>query len=85
MNFDLFMILFLTVVVPLWIIFHYGSRAKDRQSLTPDDEKMLEDLWRSARAMEGRLEALEKVLDLDREDTRRRSGDAARPSSDRLM
>ena len=30
--------------------------------LQPDDERMLEDLWRSARAMERRIESLESII-----------------------
>ena len=56
-------ILFLAVVAPLWIIFHYVTRAKESRGLTQEDEKMLADLWESAKAMEDRIMTLERILD----------------------
>jgi phage shock protein B len=43
--------------------------------LSGDDEKTLGDLWQSARRMEGRIEALEKVLDSDAPGWRMRAGE----------
>ena len=56
-------ILFLVVVAPVWIICHYATQWRKARRLSGDDEKTLGDLWQSARRMEGRIEALEKVLD----------------------
>jgi len=78
-------ILFLVVVAPLWIIFHYGTKAHEKGNLTPDDEKMLEDLWKSARKMEHRIEALESVLDLDPDDARAAAARSKDAPADRLM
>lgn len=58
-------IIFMTVIAPLWIIFHYGSKKHENRRLTPDDERMLEDLWRSAKEMERRLGALESIVEPD--------------------
>lgn len=77
-------ILFMVVVAPIWIIFHYGTKARAKNSLTPDDEKMLEDVWKSAKVMERRIDALESVLDLDRE-RHTSARETARPASDRMM
>jgi phage shock protein B len=40
--------------------------------LQPDDERMLEDLWRSAKAMERRIESLEALLEKSEADQPRR-------------
>ena len=50
------------------MIFHYITLWRKQKTLMPDDERMMEDLWRSARAMERRIETLmeskKKQLDL---------------------
>ena len=46
-------------------IFHYVTMWRKQKTLDPDDERMLEDLWRSARAMERRIESLESIMDGD--------------------
>ncbi|MAP94464.1 MAG: envelope stress response membrane protein PspB [Ponticaulis sp.] len=43
-------------------LFHYITIWRKQRSLQPDDERMLEDLWRSARAMERRIESLESII-----------------------
>ncbi|MEM1105751.1 MAG: envelope stress response membrane protein PspB [Pseudomonadota bacterium] len=45
------------------IILHYVTEWRKLKSLKPDDERMLEDLWRSAKRMERRIEALETLID----------------------
>ena len=50
------------VAVPA-TLFHYITLWRKQRSLQPDDERMLEDLWRSARAMERRIESLESIID----------------------
>ncbi|MEI6557992.1 MAG: envelope stress response membrane protein PspB [Rhodospirillaceae bacterium] len=59
------MVLFLTFVAPLWIIFHYVTRWRTAKSLTAEDERMLGNLWESAERMEGRIQALERILDAE--------------------
>lgn len=49
------------------MIFHYITLWRKQRSLQPDDERMLEDLWRSARAMERRIESLESIIDVETE------------------
>jgi phage shock protein B len=56
-------ILFVVVVAPIWILCHYITRWREGRRLSRDDEKVLGELWQSARRIEGRLEALERVLD----------------------
>ena len=47
------------------MILHYITEWRKMKSLRPDDERMLEDLWRSAKRMERRIEALETLIDTE--------------------
>ena len=58
-------ILLLTVCAPLWIIFHYITKMKAAKGLTPEDEKMLTDVWESTKKMEDRIVTLECILDIE--------------------
>lgn len=58
-------VLFLTIVAPVWIIFHYVTKWRIAKTLSADDEKMLSDLWHSAGKMEDRIRQLEKILDAE--------------------
>ena len=44
------------------LVFHYITIWREKGRLRPNDERMLEDLWRSAKSMERRIEALETLL-----------------------
>ncbi len=70
---EVFGILFLTVVVPLWIIFHYIAKMRSSRGLTNEDEKMLSEIWESTRKMEDRINSLERILDADYPSWRGRS------------
>jgi len=59
------MILFLTIVAPLWIIFHYLTKWWMTRGLSAEDERLLAELWESASRMEGRIVTLEKILDAE--------------------
>jgi phage shock protein B len=67
-------IIFLVIVAPIWIIFHYVTQWRQARRLSSDDEKALGELWQSARRMEGRIDALEKVLDAEAPGWRMRTG-----------
>ena len=58
-------ILLLTVCLPLWIIFHYITKMKTSKGLTPEDEKMLTEVWESTKRMEDRIRTLERILDIE--------------------
>ncbi len=45
------------------MVFHYITLWRKQKTLMPDDERMLEDLWRSAKAMERRIETMEDLMD----------------------
>jgi len=55
-------ILFMTVVAPVWIVFHYLTKWRMARSLSREDEKTLVDLWEAARRMEARIENLERAI-----------------------
>jgi phage shock protein B len=61
----------LFVVLPAMIL-HYVTMWRRQKTLQPDDERMLEDLWRSAKSMERRIESLEALLDKSEADAPRR-------------
>ena len=50
------------VVLP-GMIFHYITLWRKQKTLMPDDERMLEDLWRSAKSIERRIETIEEIMD----------------------
>lgn len=58
-------IIFMVVVAPVWIIFHYITKWRIAKTLSVDDEQMLSDLWHSAGKMEDRIRQLEKILDAE--------------------
>jgi phage shock protein B len=67
-------IVFLTIVAPIWIVAHYLARWRRSRKLSADDEKSLGDLYDIARRMEGRVVALERVLDAEAPGWRTRTG-----------
>jgi phage shock protein B len=64
MTLGLVAIVSIFVVLP-WMILHYVSKNKSAGKFTEEDERMLEDLWRSARTMERRIETLERLIEPD--------------------
>jgi phage shock protein B len=77
MSLGLVAIVSLFVVLP-WMILHYISKNRASRNLTEDDERMLEDLWRSARTMERRIETLERLVEPDAQPTRPRPTQSTR-------
>jgi phage shock protein B len=57
------LILFLTIVAPIWIIAHYVTRWRMAKSLSPEDEKQFGNLWQVAERMEERMHNIERILD----------------------
>ena len=55
-------ILSIFVFLP-WMFFHYITLWRGQKTLKPDDERIMEDLWRSAKRMERRIETLEALID----------------------
>jgi phage shock protein B len=63
-------IIFMAVVAPLWVIFHYLTRWRSAKGLSREDEAMLAELWASAERMEERIATLERILDAESPDWR---------------
>lgn len=48
-----------------WLIFHYVTRWKTSSSLTQEDEKLLDDLYDTARRLDDRMDTIERILAAD--------------------
>ena len=72
MDLELIAILLLTVVAPLWIIFHYVTMWKKNKGLTAEDEAVLADLREASEKLEQRLATMERILDDEVPDWRQR-------------
>ncbi|CAO3416448.1 envelope stress response membrane protein PspB [Azospirillum doebereinerae] len=55
--------LFMVVVAPVWIVFHYITQWRAQRGLSAQDERLLAELWEIANRLEGRIQSLERVLD----------------------
>ena len=69
---ELAIILCLTVVVPLVIVLHFITKWKQSREISGDDEKMLEDMYLMSQRMEERIVTLEKILDDELPDWRKK-------------
>ena len=67
-------LIFLVVVAPIWIVAHYLTRWRRSKKLSAEDERSLGELYETARRMEGRIAALERVLDAEAPGWRARTG-----------
>ncbi len=56
-------VVFLSVVAPIWIIAHYVTRWRTAKTLSAEDERMLAELWETAPRLEERIHNLERILD----------------------
>ena len=63
------------VVAPLLIIFHYITKWKEMKSFTPEDEASIGDTRSVADRLENRIRTLERILDEDVPNWRRRDDD----------
>lgn len=69
---SLAVVLFLTIVVPLIVVLHFVTKWKQGREISGDDEKMLEDLYLMSQRMEERLHTLERILDDQLPDRRKK-------------
>ncbi len=51
-------------------IMHYMTEWRKTKSLSTDDERLVDDLWKTAQRLERRVEALETILDKETPDWR---------------
>jgi phage shock protein B len=77
MTIGLVAVIAIFIVLP-WMVLHYISKSRSSRNLTEDDERMLEDLWRSARTMERRIETLERLIEPDAQPARPRPSQSTR-------
>lgn len=68
-------IIALTVVAPIAIIGHYITKWKAMKAVTPKDEANLGSIRETAAKLEKRIEVLERILDDEIPDWRRKSYD----------
>ncbi len=52
-------------------IMHYLTEWRKTKSLSTDDERLVDDLWKTAQRLERRVDALETILDKEAPDWRR--------------
>jgi phage shock protein B len=67
------LLVFLTVVAPIWIVAHYATRWRMARTLGPEDEARLTELWHTAERLEERMRNLERILDAEVPDWRRQA------------
>lgn len=72
---EIIAILMLTIVLPLWIIFHYITKWKQMKGISAEDEASLGDLRTSADRLEERLRTMERIMDDEIPDWRSRYHD----------
>lgn len=56
-------ILFCTIVLPMWLVLHYLTKWRTSRALSKDESELLEQLWRSSKRFEERIDVLETILD----------------------
>ena len=52
------------------VFMHYQTELRKTKSISTDDERLVDDLWKTAQRLERRVEALETILDKEAPDWR---------------
>jgi phage shock protein B len=63
-------ILFLVIVAPTWIVFHYRAKANMVNGLNANERADVEEMMQVANKMAARIETLESILDVESPDWR---------------
>jgi phage shock protein B len=63
-----------------WVIMHYITRWKTAATITGEDEKLLDELFYTARQLEERLLTVERIIAADNPDFRPVSASRQEPS-----
>jgi len=66
------LIVFLAIPAPMFIALHFVTKWKQAREITGGDEKMLEEMWSLSQRFEERLETLERILDSELPDWRKK-------------
>jgi len=53
------------------VFLHYRTELRKTKSISTDDERLVDDLWKTAQRLERRVEALETILDKEAPDWRK--------------
>ncbi len=53
------------------VFLHYQTELRKTKSISTDDERLVDDLWKTAQKLERRVDALETILDKEAPDWRR--------------
>ncbi len=69
---ELAIILCLTLLLPLIVVLHFITKWKQSREISGDDEQMLEDMYVMSQRMEDRIITLEKILDDELSDWRKK-------------
>ena len=59
------LIIFLTVVAPIWIIMHYRSVNRASQSLNEEERENIDSMLATIDKLQDRVQALESLLDAE--------------------
>jgi len=51
-------------------VMHYATEWRKAKTLSTDDERMIDDMWKTAQQLEARVETLERILDKEAPDWR---------------
>jgi len=65
-------VIFLTIVAPVWIFMHYRSKQRAQGALSDGERQELETLAAKAEGMVDRIETLEAILDTETPGWRKR-------------
>lgn len=53
------------------VFLHYQAEFRKMKTISTDDERLMDDLWKTAQRLERRVEALETILDKEAPDWRK--------------
>ncbi len=69
-------VVFLVIVAPIWIIFHYKSKANVVNGLSASERAELNEMIEVANKMAARIETLESILDVESPGWREKQSEA---------
>ena len=69
-------IVFITIVAPIWIVVHYRSKNKVVDGLSVSERADLDEMIVTANKMAARIETLESILDVESPGWREKQAEA---------
>ncbi len=72
------LILFMTVVAPIWLTLHYRSVNRSSRSLSDDDRETIEQMLETVDKLTDRIGVLESLMDAEHRDWRQHNARATR-------